>query len=148
MNIINQDLSGPLALCYGAITDSRKGVLGPLAISAGSSPSLVMHYRLSSFHLSLSPFLLLAAHLESGMFSESIVIGLSLKAAQGLSLYSPFWSPVIGKKPVNEIYLLGILLSIGYISVGTMPVQAIFWIESMRKCSSSRQAGQVVKASA
>ena len=37
------------------------------------------------------------------MFSESIVIGLT---AQGLSLYSPFWSPVIGRKPVNGISLL------------------------------------------
>ncbi|GMN72075.1 hypothetical protein TIFTF001_054675 [Ficus carica] len=42
MNIINQYLSGPLALCYGAITDSSSGVLGPLAISAGSSPSVTM----------------------------------------------------------------------------------------------------------
>lgn len=39
MNIINQYLSCPLVLCYGAITDSSSGVLGPLAISAGSSPS-------------------------------------------------------------------------------------------------------------
>lgn len=37
------------------------------------------------------------------MFSESIVIGMT---AQGLSLYSPFWSPVIGRKPVNGISLL------------------------------------------
>ena len=82
---------------------------------------LVMLYRLSSFHLSLSPFLLLAAHLESWMFS--IVIGLT---AQGLSLYSPFWSPVIGRKPINGIYLLShvsslvILLDTDYISVVTM----------------------------
>jgi len=60
------------------------------------------------------------------MWRESIVIGLT---AQGFSLYSPFWSPVIGSLPVNSISLLtslGILLSIGYISVVWMPVQAIF----------------------
>ncbi|KAF3452190.1 hypothetical protein FNV43_RR08288 [Rhamnella rubrinervis] len=46
------------------------------------------------------------------------------------------WSPVIGRKPVNLLSLLsslGILLSIGYISVVTMPVQAIFWIEKKER---------------
>lgn len=77
------------------------------------------------------------------MFSESIVIGLT---AQGLSLYSPFWSPVIGRKPVNGISLLGILLSIGYISVVTMPVQAIFWIEQEKVCASAVVQGRQVRA--
>lgn len=83
------------------------------------------------------------------MFSESIVIGLT---AQGLSLYSPFWSPVIGRKPVNGIYLLshlsslGILLDIGYISVVTMPVQAIFWIEQEKVCASAVVQGRQVRA--
>jgi len=77
------------------------------------------------------------------MFSESIVIGLT---AQGLSLYSPFWSPVIGRKPVNSIYLLGILLSIGYISVVTMPVQAIFWMEQEKVCAGAVVQGRQVRA--
>lgn len=80
------------------------------------------------------------------MFSESIVIGLT---AQGLSLYSPFWSPVIGRKPVNFLSLLsslGILLSIGYISVVTMPVQAIFWIEQEKVCASAVVQGRQVRA--
>lgn len=40
------------------------------------------------------------------MFSESIVIGLT---AQDFSLYSPFRSPVIGRKPVNSISLFSSL---------------------------------------
>ena len=45
MNLINQYLSGPLALCNGAITNSSSGVLGPLAISAGSYQLLELKFR-------------------------------------------------------------------------------------------------------
>jgi len=71
------------------------------------------------------------------MFSESIVIGLT---AQGFSPYSPFWSPVIGRKPVNSIreYLF---LSIGYISSQCQFKLSSGWRTGMRRCSSSMEAG-------
>ncbi|TYK25671.1 hypothetical protein E5676_scaffold83490G00020 [Cucumis melo var. makuwa] len=92
-----------------------------------------MHERLSSFHLSLSPFSGSSRIVES----ESIVIGLT---AQGLSEDSPFWSPVIGRKPFNSISILGILLSIGYIYNASSSFLSRAR-KGMRKCSSSRQAG-------
>lgn len=41
---------------------------------------------------------------------------------------------------------MGILLSIGYISVVTMPVQAIFWIEQEKVCASAVVQGRQVRA--
>lgn len=129
MNIITQQLSGPLALCYGAITDSSSGVLGPLAISAGSSPSgnALQAVFLPPLSIALPSFsrssrILNLQRIDRNQSDRSRLIFLFP------FLVSGHWQ----KKPVNSISLLSsleILLSIGYISVVTMPVQAIFWIE-------------------
>ena len=69
------------------------------------------------------------------MFSESIVIGLT---AQDLSLYSPFWSPVIGRKPVNSISLFSSLAweyfftSIGLYFFGKQIDRGSPWMDLLR----------------
>lgn len=146
MNIINQYLSGPLALCYGAITDSSSGVLGPLAISAGSSPSgnALQAVFLPPLSIALPSFssssrILNVQRIDRNWSDRSRLISLFP------FLVSGHWQKAC-KLNFSPLPPLRLGNTSGYISVVTMPVQAIFQIEQDKVCASAVVQGRQVRA--